>query len=323
MSFLRKQSLTDRVIEYKNKFYNSGGYLGLSASVDGKFMDTTNRPLVGATDQTKYYTEDFYHKLFTFANRVGCGFHPMVYHQNIDKWIDNFEWFQENFKKYNIPWHSIYLLEVRNNGWNKDSIKNYTKFYRHVLDFVLNKFDNESFIKSFVFNGVDGFQNINNMNLFNNIGTIGRGLGCSLQTTLHVRLGDLTVNSCHRLSYEALNGFRFVKDDNNKIIDVDPLNFPFYLSTISTEHKAWPYCSNCLIKHTCMSGCLGAQFENMDDPFTPIPSVCLLELGMVKTQIEFFKENNMFEDFLYYLNDEQEMTFRQFDKLYEETKKSE
>jgi hypothetical protein len=67
-----------------------------------------------------------------------------------------------------------------------------------------------------------------------------------------------------------------------------------------------------MIKNTCMSGCLGAQFETMGDPFIPIPSVCALEHGKVKAQIEFLEENNIFDDLTKYFNSDQKMTFKMF-----------
>lgn len=108
-----------------------------------------------------------------------------------------------------------------------------------MLNYVFDRLDRDryKFINSFVFNGAEGYDNINKMNLFNNIGRHGRGVGCSIQTTMQLRLGDLTVTPCHRQSYDAFNGFKFIKKDN-EIVDIEPLNLHYYLATMSTDRKS-------------------------------------------------------------------------------------
>lgn len=308
-SFLRDPKKLNKVLDLKENAYKNKVSLGLSASVDGKYMDIHNRKLA-CGDSSKFYDDKFYDDLFSFAKNYGCGFHPMVYYDNIEEWPKNFDWFQDNFAKYGLPWQGIYLLEVRNDGWNRKSINHYIKFYKHVLDFIKNKPEINDFITDCV------FSKSSNMNLFNNTGKTGRGIGCSLQTTMFLRLGDLTVNPCHRQSYDWFNGFKF-HVENDEIVDVDPINTPFYLATFSMESKSKPMCQACLIKNICNGGCNGAQYEVMGDPFTPIPSVCALEHGKVKAQIEWFTENNLFNSFLEKLMENQRQAFIEFKKIME------
>jgi len=320
MSFLRQNRRIDEIRKLKAKGQKHNVPVGVSASVDGLYMDSVNRQVGYAKNQSKFYNDNFYDRLFTFAKNVGCGFHPMVYHNNIEKWIDNFNWFQQNFKKYDLPWWNIYLLEVRNDGWTKKSIKEYIKFYKYVLNFAFKMVGSrDKFIKAFIFNGVKEYESINKMNMFNNIGKIGRGIGCSMQTTMFVRMGDLSVSSCHRQSYDVFNGFKFV-ENNGEIVDIEPMNLEYYMATISTDRRNWPYCERCLLKDICMSGCLGAQYETTGDSFTPIQSVCLLEHGKVRAQIEFLCKNNMFVDFLGYLPEEQAKSFEVFYKMLKKEK---
>lgn len=316
MSFLKSDKKTNKIIELKKKTKSKNIGFGLSASVDGKYMDYINRPFGFSDKQHLLYSDEYYNKIFQFAKDYGCGFHPMIYHNNIDQWKKNFDWFQEKFEEFGLPWNNIYLLEVRNQGWTKKTVKSYMDFYKYVLDFALNKLDGnkDKFIKAFILNGCKKYKSINKMNMFNNTGKIGRGIGCSMQTTLPVRMGDLTVSSCHRQSYDMFNGFKFLKNENNEIDDIEPLNLEYYMATISTDRINWPYCESCMINNICMSGCLGAQYEAMGDPFTPIPSVCLLEHGKVKAQIEWFVENNMFVDFLHHIDQEQAKAFENFYK---------
>lgn len=315
MSFLRSDKRTEQVSELVRVARSQrNANVCLSASVDGKYMDKKNRPLIGTVDPDTAYSDGYYDKLFSFAKAHNCGFHPMIHVNNIQQWKNNFIWFQEQFKKHNIPWHNIYLLEVRNDGWTKQAIQDFIDFHIFVLNYTLDKFngDQSAFLNGFIFNGINGYPNYPKMNLFNNIGTIGRGLGCSLQTTLSLRLGDLSVNSCHRLSYEHFKGFHF-EVIKKKITDIVPDNLNFYLSTMYTAHQTWPYCETCMIKHICNGGCMGAQYETIKDPFVPIPSVCALSFGKVKAQVLFLKSVGLFEDFVNLLNPKQSESFKQFE----------
>ena len=307
MTFLRSEKQTNDVYALFEKAKSHGIRLSLSASFDGKYMDQVNRPVYSKKPQEFFYTGEYYDKVFRFAKQFNIGFHPMVHFTNIDKWIDNFNWFQTMFAKYKIPWNNIYLLEVRNDGWTKQNCIDYMKFYKHVLNYVYERLgrDNKLFVEAFIFNGggtdITGC-NISRMNMFNNVGKINRGMGCSVQTSMQLRLGDLTVTPCHRQSYKGFNGFKYLHDGNS-ITDIEPLNTSYYLSTMYLEHKSFPYCENCLIKHVCSGGCLGSQYEAMGDPYTPIPSVCLIFHTKVKAQVEFLLDTGMYEYFLNFLDD--------------------
>ncbi len=316
MGFVRDPDLLAAVEELLDYARENDVYVGISASIDGKFADKITRPPVKNVDIDEYYSDDFYDKVFTFAKKHRCGFHPMVSHENVAGWIENFDWFQTMLEKHNIGWNNIYMLEVRNDGWDEKSVEAYGKLLRHALDFTFNFIkDPTTYVRRFILKGKPG-ENITNMNLFNNWSIIGRGIGCSLQTTLFVKLSDLTCNSCHRLSYDALNGFKFVVKDG-EIVDIDPLNLSFYLATISVDVKALPYCENCLIKAMCSGGCLGAQLEATGDAFTPIPSVCLLEHGKVKTQVEFLKDHNLYDMLLPLLSTSTKTTLDQIERITE------
>jgi hypothetical protein len=85
MSFLRSDKKTQRVIDLKKKAKDCGSILGISASVDGLYMDKENRPMAGSSNNDKFYNDKFYHRLFSFSKNHGCGFHPMIYHNQIHK----------------------------------------------------------------------------------------------------------------------------------------------------------------------------------------------------------------------------------------------
>lgn len=273
----------ENLIDYAR---NKNVRVGISLSFDGKYMDYVNRSGIN-------YTDEYYEKLFAFAKKHGCGFHPMVYYNNIEKWIDNFLWFQDMFKKYDIPWWSVYFLEVRNDGWNYKNSSEFKKFIKFVLNWVFSNIfnhDRDSFINNFV------FKSKRSMNIFNNFSKHNRGIGCSIQHSLQIRLLDLAVNPCHRLSYNELDSFKFTKDKDNKIVDIDPLNIGMHFAIKHYDKKNAPFCQDCMINELCSGGCLGSQFEVNNDPFIPIQSVCIVEHAKLAGQLEFFRENNLLRD---------------------------
>ena len=316
MTFIKNPILVEKIEGLIEKGRKNGVGVFISASIDGKFADPISRQTVKDCNQEEYYDDKFYDDVFIFCKKHGYSFHPMMSPENIHVWKKNFGWFQEMLKKYDMPWNSIYMLEVRNDGWTVDDVRIYGEFYRSVLNFSLDMIkDCDVFRDRFMFTPRRvSDEKIGNMNLFNNLSQIGRGIGCSLQTTLFVKLADLTCNSCHRLSYDALNGFRFVVN-NDKIVDVKPMNLSFYIATMSYDQKSAPYCESCLIKGICNGGCLGAQLEFTEDTFSPIPSVCKLLHKKVLTQYQFFKETDMFEQVMSSLNKDAYETFKQIERL--------
>jgi radical SAM protein with 4Fe4S-binding SPASM domain len=257
----------------------------LSSSVDGKYCDD-NRPLRNKTIRTDEYYDD----LFKFCKKWNFSFHPMIYNEKIEKWIDNFLWFQQNFEKYDIDWKSLYLLEVRNKEWTKQQLKEFYKFIRFVIKWSYEKsgLPKEEFPKF-------AFQN-KLFNLFSMFSTTGRGIGCSIQSTMQLRLGDLTTTLCHRNSYKELNLFKF-KNENNTITGIEAINAPMLITMFSTKSSNFPFCEHCSIKELCSGQCLGSMYETNKDNFIVIPTVCALEHIKVAAILDELKELNLFKSF--------------------------
>jgi len=87
MSFLRNEKLVEKVEELKEKAKKNDVRIGISASVDGKYMDFINRPSFNVSDQKEFYNDEFYNTLFQYSKEKGCGFHPMIYYKKKKKWI--------------------------------------------------------------------------------------------------------------------------------------------------------------------------------------------------------------------------------------------
>lgn len=241
-----------------------GVKLHLSASVDGKFMEE-NRPFKNAA----YYKrdDDFYHKLFTFAKKHRLGFHPMVYSEGIERWKENFLWFQSKFAEYGINWTNLYLLEIRNQEWSEAQCRELYKFCRWLVRWTWDKCDHDA--KKF---GTGHFFNI----MSSVIHSIGRGVGCSIQSSIQTRMGDLTWSLCHRLMYEKFVAGKFNVVDG-KITGVSATNLEAMLGVMTTVTRNWPYCETCVLQQACYAGCLGSNFESTGDMFTTPPTVCRME----------------------------------------------
>jgi len=157
----------------------------LSLSVDGKYFDDLNRPHRAGLKRT----DEYYERAFQFAKKHNFGFHPMVYSNGIEHWVDNFLWFMQMYDKYEIPYGNLYLLEVRNAEWTPKQIIELCKFVRFIIKFGYMVVANED-AKRFV-------DIIARGRLFNMLGyvlsTTVRGISCSLQVAWMINLADLSV----------------------------------------------------------------------------------------------------------------------------------
>lgn len=280
-SFILSTELIQRVEELIVKFASIGIYLGLSASIDGVYLDKYNRPICHRKrgNLTSEYLlngdnnardDSFYTQVFEFNKKHRMGFHPMVYSNKIEYWKDNFLWFQAMFTKHDMPFNNIYLLEVRNQEWSSNQIRTFAEFISFLIEWSFAKCNAnaEDFI-DFLFR-LRGY-NI----LSSPLTTIGRGLGCSIQSTISVRAGDLKSFPCHRLMYPQFEQLHFEKDSAGKLFLVGT-NPELLIGVVTFDANNLPICRSCLIKSLCSKGCLGSQFETTGDMFSPIPTVCAL-----------------------------------------------
>jgi len=324
-TFILSDVLTERVDRIVATAKAKGVRVSLSASIDGKYCEV-NRPFKGTiTSQcedpkrrweyeysgaTDPRDDAYYEKVFAFAKKWSLGFHPMIYSNNIDKWKDNFLWFQEMYKKYDIPWSNLYLLEVRNAEWTDQQIRDYMEFIKFLVRWSLDMTGSVEGYINFVFKN-KGF-NI----LTGPLTTIGRGMGCSLQSAVYLRLGDLALVPCHRQSYKQFV-IGWLKTEAGEITGVKAHNTEIMVAELSCTFRNFPYCEACPIKHICSGGCLGSQFESTGDPFTPIPGVCKLMHNKIRALIEVYKELGIYEPLLQRLPVDKREAFEYVEKVME------
>jgi radical SAM protein with 4Fe4S-binding SPASM domain len=257
--------------------------------VDGKYMEE-NRPMRNKIERDAEY----YEKLFVFCKRNNIGFHPMVYSNNVDKWIDNYRWFeQKNIK--------MYLLEVRNKEWNKKQTKDFCKF----IEFL--------YLKSLDKSGTL-YEKLSEENILtNDLSKSGRGIGCSIQQQLHIRLGDLTVFPCHRLMYDGMELFKF-----DAYFNAEPTNVELMMMIYSFNFINQPVCESCILKFACSGGCLGAQYENSKDMFMPIQEVCRLKHAKIATLIKTAKKTNTYSELLRIVSRDTNNSLRMLEQIINE-----
>lgn len=304
-TFLLSEELTKRVETLLQKSRDVGLPIGLSASFDGKYCES-NRPFKNGKE---IRDDDYYDKAFQFCKKWGTGFHPMVYSEHIADWKQNWIWFQKNFQKHQLSWKNIYLLEVRNVEWTEEQIKDFGEFVEFLIHWTYQYpcgGDADAFLE-FLFDG--GF----NM-LRNPLTTIGRGIGCSIQSALVLRLGDMSLVPCHRTSYSPMN-FGRLKVEDDKIVGVEAKNVDLMTAIYSFDASTQPYCEQCLLKSTCSFGCLGSQLEVTGELFTPVPTVCQLQYVKVSSMIKAYRELGILDRVLAKINATKADSMRKMEEM--------
>ena len=286
--------LSDRAVaEMANRiedYERAGCRLQLSGSIDGGLSDGITRR--GNDDRltNDKNSEDFYDRFFSFWQKHGFLFHPMVSAENVKYWKENFLWWDEKCREYGYDaFRDVMMLEVRNPGWTEENIEDYKDF----LDFLVDKF-----LKERCSGDVEKLANhLFLTDIFNpgGSGYVNFGLtkadsfqGCTVSDMLTVRLGDLAIPPCHRTAYDGLLYGRF-KVEGGKIVGVEEHN-PQIASRILLQDSILcsPGCDCCPYNSFCLRGCYGSQQETEKDPFMPLESVCRLFKGKIDFLIDKF-----------------------------------
>lgn len=285
------KGIEKEVIYYVKKFKDIEVDLIFSASFDGPFLDDINRPKKQGT-----YSKSFYKKTTDFLEKTSSGTHPMLYSKSNEYTLDNIMWFLDSSKTI-----KPYLLEVRNTEWNIQELKIFYYSMRSYILYISKKynFDIEEDVKKdknstrLDYIWKEAMKENNNDNImFSMFNTIGRGIGCSIQSDIQLQLIDLSILPCHRLSYEGLIAAKLdLKEDGSW--DLKTENPELYLAIQSTNIKQMSQCTNCPINTLCSGTCIASNYESTGEIFTPAPNVCLLEFIKVSAIIDELDELGM------------------------------
>ena len=284
--FLNDVSLIEELQSYIDKFKTIGIEIKFSLSIDGKIMDE-NRHHNDRTDE-------YYNRALAFAEKNNYAFHPMVSAHNIEKWIENYQWWKEFSPKFA---NRLMMLEVRNDDWTPKKIDEYLKFLNYVIDYEFkNSHDSdlEDFAKrlcgkqEYLETGYDNIRFYYYLSSHNTQDNI--GLACNAKHNLCIRVGDLSINPCHRTSYDQFKAGHFLVE-NDKITKIVCDNYEI-LSIFHTWNRLIaPKCSDCINKGFCLGGCIGSNFEYTHDLFMPPETVC--NLFKTKTSFLIMKYESM------------------------------
>ena len=108
-------------------------------------------------------------------------------------------------------------------------------------------------------------------------GDSSKGLcGCTIQTHLTVRLGDLAIAPCHRSAYDKyLFGHFVVNEETNKITHIKANNPQIAITLLMLDMRySVPGCDSCKFNPICLGTCKGQSIESQKDPFHNDPKVC-------------------------------------------------
>lgn len=290
-SFLIDDKATEEIQKRIDLFKSIGVKLIFSLSIDGKVVEDNIRPF---KDNEKYgiRNDEYYDRVFKFAVKNNYGFHPMVSAGVIEKWIENYNWWINMSSKYHMDISKLMMLEVRNNDWTDDKIKEYIKFLNYVIDYKYKnifKYDKVKFAcNSF---GLCEHFSYNNTELK----IVDDRYGCKVQESLYIRLGDLTLTPCHRTSYEKFN-YGKLAVENNKIVGITAYNPELAIKILCGNPVFIQLkCGSCHYNKLCMNGCLGSQYENSGEIFFPCDTVCNLFIEKSNFLIDKYESMGLFE----------------------------
>lgn len=280
LSFLKAHHTgkLEKIKEYKKKFNDIDVSLGLSGSFDGPFMDKFNRPFL---NKNLKYTEEFYSNFVKSANEVHIGAHPMIYSNNIEYWIENLIWFMNDAKI------AFYLLEVRNLEWTEEQSAQIYYMMRFAVNYLFkmyNQAPSDLIFPDFAKRLNNGFNAL--LHPFN---SIGRGMGCSLQSTLNLNMHNLSLIPCHRTSYKHLTTGRFTFDEDGGY-EFEPENIEMYFAEQASQATDFAPCTGCPIKGLCGGTCLGSNYESTGDLYTVPPSFCRLSHAKTAGIVQGWKD---------------------------------
>lgn len=267
-------------------------FVNISFSIDGYYLEDKVREL---KSNDKRDLEKFYNDIFEFSKKYypHCGFHPMISYEGIRYWKENYKWFDDKLNKYDLKKaNDLMMLEVRNDGWKKESLKEYKEFLYYILDYQYNhiyKLEKLPMVLHLLSEDSDN-------NYIQTIKTGKQMITCSIQRSFNVRCGDLSIIPCHRLSYSNLNYGKFIIE-NNKITGIESNNPEFAIRVLTTNPTTNTLlCEKCTYKNVCHHGCLGSQYEYSSEPFCPILSVCSMMMLKSNVIIDFMDKNGLLDE---------------------------
>ena len=295
-SFILDEKYLLAIEHYIKSYEYYGSNLVFSCSNDGAIIDRETRPLNNSVlNQTKD-TEEYYTKLFEWCTKYYYGFHPMVSAHAIEKWKDQYKWWIDKIVEYDMDYRkAIMFLEVRNDEWTEDKINTYLEYLDFAFNYTLERVYNNDFdemlsdVSTLPLSHIDTSNVLRNYCMFG-ISANGKGMACSVDRAIIIRMGDLSWVPCHRTSYDKFIYGTF-RVENDEITGMIGKNIPLLMSIHGVSYKGHMKCDTCAIGPICTRGCYGAQFEAHRELFYPCETVC--DLFFAKDLYLYYKTKEM------------------------------
>lgn len=277
MQFIHNKNSTKKIQEWIDLFKKINIPICISASVDGKYCDDDRT----ACDDT------FYKELYNFLTHNQFLAHPMISSYNVDKWIQNYNWWLKTFPGKISD--NLMTLEVRDETWTNESIQNLLEFFNYVIDYkflhIFNK-NKLEFLKYIlgIHHNKEYFIPYNSIQLFSeDVFNQRDDFTCTVgHSNLTIRVGDLSIPICHRLGYDELLLGKFNVEDN-KITTFEVYKPELLIMKTHLKRNCLPHCESCKYIGCCTGFCMGNSYEVCKNPLIPTMEVC----KMYKTKINF------------------------------------
>ena len=294
-AYLYESEHQNKLREYTAKLATIGLRPGISWSTDGLYA-AGSREEAGKLD---YKIEQaYYDKIFPFIKEMNYGFHPMVAPENVDISIKNFDWWVQMYQNYHFNDKKGYfyppLLEVRNDYWTTEQIFQFTELLRHMWDykFQLNNNSAQKMARHLLVG--DGEDNsLERLAFYDPCIIIHNNkpdITCGMSNLLRINLANMSLPTCHRLTYPQFTG-GFFEIAHDKIIGIKPCRgTSMWMNLRLMDPKFYPKCNSCDYQYGCLQGCLGAQYESSGEILKPCDSVCALEQAKINTLLELYND---------------------------------
>lgn len=303
-AYLIQETHQNKLREYTEKFMQLGLIIGISWSTDGLFASQSRED----ANKDKLTEQEYFDKIFAFTKEMAYGYHPMIAPENIENQCENFDWWMKMFDKYKIADRDKgkfmpTFLEVRNDYWTDEQIKSFVKLVRHVWDIKL-RLSNDSIEKLarhlFLQDGNDGTLPRLSFYDFVHLKPASQEekayLGCNLTTLLRINVADMSLPTCHRLTYPQFTAGTFDVNEDGYIVGITPgQGASTWLQIRLMSPMLYPKCSSCDYNLVCLHGCLGAQFESCGELLCPSETVCKLEKAKIDVLLELYNSNGVIQ----------------------------
>lgn len=252
----------------------------------------------------------YYDTILRFCLEFNAGFHPMISAAGADYLIENYDWWLEQYRRYNfkLPFDfQPMMLEVRNDDWTDGALLKYCEFLSHVFEkrMEMVNYDIANFARHyFIGDGDKGtLPSLNNYDClviryrnFNGMSGIQEKISCDIQACIYFNANELSLIPCHRTCYPQFVGAYFITDDKKEhITGIKPHNLNAYITIRSCKDYLLPKCNSCKYNAWCIKGCLGSNYENTNELFFPPKTVCKLFETKIKHIVKLLCDSGVYQ----------------------------